>query len=372
MSITSSNLTVASQLLFGDPSKLSPDLAKLRSEGPLVQSSLEILNRSIQAGCNTVDLSLRWDRHRIMQLNKQLASNQLGALLKEKWNLSESEIGNLSGIQLQLPPSFSEKVVGYFSTIPRIIFAVWGVLHELGSTALAAGLNVFAHVSFDSVGTVKNQIPVILVHGLSSNQSIWRLFRRELNKRGHESIHALNLDESIIFSRHNVEEYSRRLQAKIEDVCAKTGQDRVILICHSLGGVVGAKAAQNGKIKAVITLGSPLKGTSLVNILEKYVEPVTKKIGILIPAVARQLKSGSPTLNEIRENAQVLDETGLCRFYHVRAKQDVIVIGDEVEFIHQDTKRQLTLPYAGHVGMVFARDTINAVDRWLREIPLIT
>src|SRR5574340_261596 len=76
--------------------------------------------------------------------------------------------------------------------------------------------------------------PVLLVHGVLVNDGVWFYFRRYLARHGIRPIYTVNYGPPLA----DIEHFAEQLGAKIEAICAATGAPRVVLIGHSMGGLV--------------------------------------------------------------------------------------------------------------------------------------
>ena len=104
--------------------------------------------------------------------------------------------------------------------------------------------------------------PVILVHGVLVNDGVWFGFRRNLVREGVASVYTINYGPP----HADIEHFAGQLGAKIHAVCAETGASRVVLICHSMGGLVARTylRRQGGtRIERIITIGTPHHGSNL-------------------------------------------------------------------------------------------------------------
>jgi triacylglycerol esterase/lipase EstA (alpha/beta hydrolase family) len=104
------------------------------------------------------------------------------------------------------------------------------------------------------------QLPIVLVHGVLVNDGVWFTMRRHLARHAVGAIYTVNYGPPF----GDIEHFAEQLDAKIESVCAATGAARVILVCHSMGGLVArAYLRQRGpaRIERVITIGTPHHGS---------------------------------------------------------------------------------------------------------------
>ncbi len=105
------------------------------------------------------------------------------------------------------------------------------------------------------------RIPVLLVHGYVHNRSAFLVLGRALRRAGFRSVHGLNYNPL----RHDVPELAELLAIEVDRVRAAAGSDQVMLVGHSMGGIVARYYTQlradAGVVDTVITLGTPHRGT---------------------------------------------------------------------------------------------------------------
>ncbi len=106
-------------------------------------------------------------------------------------------------------------------------------------------------------------VPIILVHGLYHNPSAWLVMRRRLKRAGFGNVYTYGYNS---FTRTYFDLVHEMTQS-METVLAANPGRKLVLVGHSLGGLVirGAMADDRfrGKISAVVTLGTPHKGSEL-------------------------------------------------------------------------------------------------------------
>lgn len=109
-------------------------------------------------------------------------------------------------------------------------------------------------------------VPVLLVHGIYCNAGVWQVLARSLRRRGIASLHAVNLEPPLA----GIDELAGRLAERVEAVCGATGADKVVLLAHSMGGLVSrAYVARLGgarRVAKLVTLGTPHQGSEMVRL----------------------------------------------------------------------------------------------------------
>ncbi len=131
--------------------------------------------------------------------------------------------------------------------------------------------------------------PILLVHGLVDNRSVFTLLKRALRRRGFGRVLTLNYSPFT----QDVRAAAARLAALVERTCDETGYERVHVVGHSLGGVVARYYVQrmggDARVHTLCTLGSPHAGTYAAHLLPSR--------------LVRQLRPGSDLRQELAEPA---------------------------------------------------------------------
>lgn len=113
----------------------------------------------------------------------------------------------------------------------------------------------------DPIGS-RDGTPILLVHGFFSNRGMWIRMRQRLAVAHVGPVYTVTL-EPITGS---IDAMVTALDARIEEILRATGQEKIVVVAHSMGGLVTrAYMAQSGtkRIARFITLGSPHHGTRL-------------------------------------------------------------------------------------------------------------
>ncbi len=117
-----------------------------------------------------------------------------------------------------------------------------------------------AWMGSDAIGRLgSGRRPVLLVHGYMCNRGFWWWMRRQLRARGFA---VATIDLEGPFS--DIESLADRLDGRIDALLAETGADRVLLVTHSMGGLVARTVlgrGRSGRIARFVTLGGPHHGT---------------------------------------------------------------------------------------------------------------
>src|SRR5262249_43601080 len=118
----------------------------------------------------------------------------------------------------------------------------------------------------------KDKVPILLIHGSRSNEAQWVVGRQFLKKEEYGSVFSLNLDGLVSNDpKKGIEDYARKVSEKIAEIKARTGQNEVILIGHSMGCVVAGYYAEylarseSTIVKHVISFASPWQGSPFLD-----------------------------------------------------------------------------------------------------------
>lgn len=105
--------------------------------------------------------------------------------------------------------------------------------------------------------------PVLLLHGLYHNRSAWHVFRRRLSREGFHNVRAFSYGSW----RGGLDDALETVRAELRRTMAANPGKRVLLVGHSLGGVIWRIVAAEDEFRdhvgALATLGSPFGGSEL-------------------------------------------------------------------------------------------------------------
>jgi pimeloyl-ACP methyl ester carboxylesterase len=190
-----------------------------------------------------------------------------------------------------------------------------------------------------------SRVPVLLVHGLVDNRSIFAVMQRSLRRRGFASVCSWNYSPLL----RDVGQAARDLGAHIERICAQTGHDRVHVVGHSLGGLIARYHVQrqggDRRVDSLVTLGSPHGGSLLAHALPT--------------PLVRQLRPGSPVLRELAEPVARCD----TRITAVYSDLDGLVLPTSAgRCDHPDLgARNLLFRGVGHMSLPIHRGVLDEV-----------
>jgi triacylglycerol esterase/lipase EstA (alpha/beta hydrolase family) len=107
-----------------------------------------------------------------------------------------------------------------------------------------------------------DRVPVLLVHGWNCNSGIWWPLRRLLRATRVGDVHTLDLP-----TWQGLDVHVESVRRKVEEILANGRHERIAIVGHSMGGVIGRfyldTDSGRERIARLITIGSPHHGTTL-------------------------------------------------------------------------------------------------------------
>ncbi|MGY2066820.1 esterase/lipase family protein [Blastococcus sp. SYSU DS0619] len=196
------------------------------------------------------------------------------------------------------------------------------------------------------------RVPVLLVHGLVDNRSVFAVMRRSLRRRGFAHVCSWNYSPFL----SDIAQGAADLGRHIERICEQTGHDRVHVVGHSLGGLIARYHVQrqggDRRIDSLVTLGTPHQGSILA-----HVGPTP---------LVRQLRPGSPVLQELEEPA-----TG-CRTRVTAVYSDLdqmVLPTNSARCDHPDLDtRNVRVRGVGHMSLPIHRGVLDEVAATLAGV----
>ncbi|MEV5238892.1 alpha/beta fold hydrolase [Streptomyces cinnamoneus] len=132
--------------------------------------------------------------------------------------------------------------------------------------------------------------PVLLLHGFIDNRSVFVLLRRSLRRHGWQQVWSLNYSPLTC----DLRTAAAMLGRHVEEVCARTGRERVDMVGHSLGGLIARYYVQrlggDARVRTLVTLGTPHGGTRVAPLMSAH-------------PLVRQMRPDSDVIAELGEPA---------------------------------------------------------------------
>ncbi|MFH0899393.1 MAG: alpha/beta fold hydrolase [Pseudomonadota bacterium] len=197
------------------------------------------------------------------------------------------------------------------------------------------------------------QPPVLLIHGFLSTRG--SMFRLEQHLRA-EGIPVLSFKLGLL-NTCDIRRSSYLVYQKIESILAQTGIDRIDIVGHSMGGLIGLyyikRLGGDKKVRKLILLGTPLAGTW------------TALLGVAALGVhssgSWQLLPGSSFLKELA--AGPLPSTVEC--HTIAAERDWLCPSRSTKL---EGATAVTVPF-GHSSLVVSPDVFERIRSILKTPP---
>ena len=191
------------------------------------------------------------------------------------------------------------------------------------------------------------RMPVLVVHGYFVNRDSLRSLVSSLEARGIAPVFVPNFRTWFA----SIERFENEIHGAIERIAVGTGQPRLFVIAHSMGGLgMRAYLVRRGaaRIAGLVTLATPHGGTSLA--------PLGAGEN------ARQMRRGSVFLSELVRMEEMTRPPPTLSIYSVH---DNIVAPQETSRLAW--ARNLAVAGEGHFAMLELPEVLDAVEQAWRE-----
>jgi hypothetical protein len=194
--------------------------------------------------------------------------------------------------------------------------------------------------------------PILLVHGMIDNRSIFTLLRRGLVRRGFGRVVSINY--SLLTT--DVRIAAARLAEEVEALVAETGYERIHVVGHSLGGLIAryyvTRLGGDARVHTLVTLGTPHGGT-----FNAYALPSN---------LCCQLRPGSALMREL--SGAVPD----CRTRFVAYWSDLdqmVFPQRNASLVHPDlTVRNVEMHGVGHMSLPISGHIVHGISTTLAHL----
>jgi len=152
-------------------------------------------------------------------------------------------------------PRPPEARIGPMATVRLFLTEVW----TLGASW---PLMAFHRLLMRNPPPNRSAHPVLLIHGVLVNDGVWFLLRRGLERRGIGPIYTMTYGPPFA----DIEHFAEQLDAKVNQICSATGARQVVLVGHSMGGLVARAYLRRfgaSRVEKLVTMGTPHHGSFL-------------------------------------------------------------------------------------------------------------
>ena len=191
--------------------------------------------------------------------------------------------------------------------------------------------------------------PVLLVHGLYHNASAWHLYKWLLRRRGYEKVFAWSYNTK----KHDFWQLAAQLKGVVREASGWCGGEPVILIGHSLGGLLTRAAIADpdtaALVGAAVILGAPNRGSKLS--------------ALALGRLGRSLKYGGPLAARL---AALPSPRGMPKLNVYSPLDNMVLPTSSLEIRQDGWVEEQTAPIS-HVSMLYHIPTIRMVLDFLDE-----
>ncbi len=233
-------------------------------------------------------------------------------------------------------------------TTRGLCIAIWLLIQETGCLLLTILLRPFGWLQpkLPDAGQVIRP-PVILLHGLFQNRSCLFWMQYRLRSAGYQQIISINSPPW-----RDLETLTEGLARKVDELRINLKVDKVILIGHSMGGIITRNYVQSrggaAYVHGMVTLGSPHHGSKLAP--------------FALSPMGKTLLPGSAFLRQFN-SIPWPKETRAVSIY---TRYDNIVL--PAESSRMDGSQTVELNGMGHTSLLFHPRSLQAVIDALNNI----
>jgi triacylglycerol esterase/lipase EstA (alpha/beta hydrolase family) len=132
--------------------------------------------------------------------------------------------------------------------------------HEFVTIAGNAPRMILYRVLMPDPPPAPADLPVLLVHGVLCNAGVWHAFARWARRKGIGPVYAVSYGPPLA----SIELFADQVAAKIDAILSATHAKRVVVIAHSMGGLVMRAYLRRyggARVARVVTVGTPHEGS---------------------------------------------------------------------------------------------------------------
>ena len=203
------------------------------------------------------------------------------------------------------------------------------LFHEFASTVSVTSWHMLRHRPRTHLARQPRGLPVLLVHGYGANGGFWVHLAAQLEAQGHS--HA-TVDLEPVFD--DIDDFAVQLEQAVQALLAATASKQVIIVAHSMGGLVARAWLRRfgaERVARIITLATPHHGTDLAHMGPGH--------------NARQMRRDAQWLAQL----DAADRGQRSLFTSIYSWHDNIIAPQDS--CHLPGARNIALPGIGHVAM---------------------
>ena len=194
--------------------------------------------------------------------------------------------------------------------------------------------------------------PILLVHGMVDNRSIFTLLRLGLRRRGFGRVTSMNYSPFTT----DLRVAAAQLAEEVEALVAETGYERIHVVGHSMGGLIAryyvTRLGGDERVHTLVTLGTPHQGTYTAYGWHSQ--------------LTRQLRPGSGLMRELDQPAPGCR----TRFLVYWSDLDQLVFPQRNAALHHPdlTVRNIDLHGVGHMSLPILGSVVHGISSTLAHL----
>jgi triacylglycerol lipase len=234
---------------------------------------------------------------------------------------------------------------------PGALHALWRDFVAMSVYYLLYPIGYFMRDPDENLSSSDEQPPVVFVHGWTETRATWAPYFKRFKTNKTRKLYALNMwppDAPLSY-------YADQLDAKIADVLKRTRHKKVLLVGHSMGGILAREVVRRHGAQAVeriISIASPHQGTLWGFVTLSQAVP--------------QMTSHCAYLRELAEDSAIKS----VDVHSIAAVHDNLVIPFDNALLPGSVWH--LVPGYGHVSVTHAPQTMDLVERLIYADPART
>ena len=208
----------------------------------------------------------------------------------------------------------------------------------------------YKHINISANVTTNCDHAILLVHGFSRSQTDWLWFIKKLSKQTTLPIFATN----IIPNKAPIQQLAISLETKIQEIKSLTACKKIILIGHSMGGLISSYYSEfmdnNDEVKTVITIGTPFHGTK-----------------IAVAAHGANMQQMQPN-NQFLLKLCTSIATSKKKYFNIATQMDNLVFPWQSCLLENNAENQKVFQHQSHLGLIFSKHVIQQIHQWIATI----
>jgi triacylglycerol lipase len=232
-------------------------------------------------------------------------------------------------------------LIGQRFTLRGVGIAIWLMVQETACLLITIALRPFGWCKARiHKGQPADRPPIILIHGLFQNRACLFWLEYRLRRAGLKHIYSINTPPW-----RDLETLTETLVKMIDELRVALQVDKVDLVGHSMGGIIGRNYVQNrggtARVRKLVTLGSPHHGSKLAP--------------FAVSSMGLTLLPGSEFLRTFNQTT-LPAETQVTAIY---TRYDNVVL--PASSARMDGATNIELAGMGHTALLFHPDALQAV-----------